>query len=86
MKQIWKFKLSSDNLVVDMPANAEILSAQMQGGDICVWAICDVSASTRKRKFRVIGTGWGCKEDYGKFIDTVQFCGLVWHVFDGGEV
>lgn len=40
VKRVFKYKLDvSDYQEVSMPIEAEILSAQVQGKDICLWAL-----------------------------------------------
>jgi len=82
---IWKFTLSSvDRQDVLMPANARVLSAKMQHGALCVWAVVDPDANRVQREFRIIGTGHAASDIEGwEFVDTVEmFDGdLILHVF-----
>ena len=85
---IWKHSLNFvDEQTLPIPATAKILSVQMQGENICVWAMLDPThAVDRGRTFAIIGTRDPIEFD-GKaaaFIGTVQARGgqLVLHVFE----
>jgi hypothetical protein len=86
MMTIWKFPLTTtDEQVVQMPRNAVILSAQVQGQDICLWAMVNPESPKEGRHIRIVGTGHPFPEGrYCKFIGTVQLEGgsLVFHVFE----
>ncbi|HXJ14709.1 MAG TPA: hypothetical protein VNH19_20725 [Candidatus Limnocylindrales bacterium] len=87
MKAIWKFKLAiTDSQDVMMPLDAEIISAQNQPGvGLCLWAICDTSKPTVRRRIDIFGTGNAIEFEFpNRFIGTVQEYGgaLVWHVFE----
>ena len=85
MTQIWKFELK---LEVEMPINAEILTIQVQHGNVYLWAIVDSEDQEREiRIFENIGTGHTIPDDIGvnrKYIATYQLEGgaLVYHVFE----
>lgn len=88
MRTIWKFAIPIDDVAeISMPAAAEILSIQMQGGMLTAWAIVHEGSENATRRFYVVGTGnplptpaWS-----SRFLATVQDGAFVWHVFDGGE-
>lgn len=67
-----------------MPVAAQILSAQVQHGTPCMWAVVDPEHSTEERVIEIIGTGHPMIEAERRFIDTFQFGGgnLVFHVFE----
>lgn len=78
---------------VSMPKNARILSAQMQYGVPCIWAILDPSELMEKRTFLVRGTGNPITDQVGEFIATVQQVGedwrdpaFAWHIFELKDV
>lgn len=89
---IWKFELSiDDEIVVQMPEGARILSVQTQGGPIpMLWAVVDPTAPKVKRRLILRGTGhpMSLEDAILPFIGTFQLQGgaLVFHLFDGGEV
>jgi len=88
MKTIWKFPLElTDRQSVGMLAGAEILSVQIQGATVCLWAIVEPSGQREERVFEIIGTGqtvWPTEPDrqVRKYIGTVQQGPWVWHVFE----
>lgn len=100
MKKIFKYQLVvTDEQLVTMPKDAEILAVGNQDEKLCMWAIVNPDAETEKRKIAIRGTGHelgsiaiansGCCKKTGigaKFIGTVLMVGggLVFHVFDMG--
>lgn len=86
---IWKFILQiTGEQTVMMPIDAQLLSIQMQRGNLCVWAKVETDGKLEPRKFEIIGTGHpipslvgtGQRRDH---LATVQAdMGLVWHVFE----
>lgn len=86
--QIWKFPLTgSSPIAVQMPKDAEILSAQFQRGKICIWACVRPWKETEQRQFHIYGTGEQMHIPEGDYIGTVQAAGgdLVWHIYDVTE-
>lgn len=84
---IWKWPLAvTDVQKISVPKGAQILTAQVQGDTLSVWALGDTDVETEERLIRVIGTGNPIPPGPGKFIATIQLCGggLVFHIFDGG--
>ncbi len=84
---IWKYPLLvTDRQDVRMPLNAAILSVQMQGETLCLWALVNPVAPLVLRTFEVFGTGHPIahSDEIRKYIGTVQSPGrsLVWHVFE----
>lgn len=83
---IWKFPLAvSAYQYIDMPAGARLLSAQMQGDTLCLWAQVDPDARTEPRLICVLGTGHPILHELGEHLGTFQLFGgtLVFHVFEG---
>ena len=90
MKSIYKYTLltTTDETILDLPLNSEILSVKEQFGGICIWVKVDLGESTlESRKFVIYGTGHKIDKDNLKFIDTVLLFngGLVLHVFEHFE-
>ena len=82
---IWKFPLAiTDRQTVTMPKGAQILSAQMQGTTLCLWALVDPAASRKDRTIEILGTGNPAPDAHRSYISTTQMAGgrLVWHVFE----
>lgn len=84
-KEVWKFGLSVGHQEIEMPADSELLSVQVQNGLPCLWAVVDPSAPKAMVRFRVHGTGHPLEEDIDEWIwlGTFQMHGggLVFHVF-----
>jgi hypothetical protein len=82
---IWKIALENiDEQTIEMPANAEILSAQMQSETLCIWAMVNPRNEKVKRIFHIFGTGHSIPEAKRKFIGTYQLYegALVFHLFE----
>ncbi len=86
---IWKYKCSWDFQDIEMPAGAEILTAQIQNNEIYLWALFSPSNAVQNRRFRAIGTGQEITEPLvikDNYIATVQDdYGYVWHIFEVTE-
>lgn len=83
MTTIYKYGLRiTGEQVIHMPLGARMLTAQMQDGDLFVWAMVDTAQPLEKVCFRIFGTGQelGALGDI-PYLGTVQDGGLVWHVF-----
>ena len=92
MKVIWKHLLNQGaDTTLELKVGAEILDVQWQTGDVVMWTLQDVNASSTAHKICCLPTGWDIIEahlNFGaldRYLGTVQ-CpdGLVWHYFDGG--
>lgn len=85
MKTIYKYPiLIEDKQVVSMPINAEILTAQIQNGVPCIWALVDTSSPLSDVLVRVYPTGGEVATSPNlKYCGTFQMIGggLVFHVF-----
>lgn len=83
MKTIHKYPLNLDTeQTLTMPAAAEILSVQDQGGVLCIWALVDTDRLPEERRFRVYGTGHAIANFPHKYLATVIQGSFVWHVFE----
>ena len=84
-QEIWKYALQLDsngNYPVDMPKGAKILTAQLNGGQVCLWAQAMPDAPLETRQFAVHMTGQPLGGNPGNYIGTVQQAPYVWHVFE----
>lgn len=82
---IYKYQIEiTSKQKVRLPINAEILTAQMQGDTLCLWALVEEGNSTEDRIIEVFGTGHPMSDDARRHIGTTQMHGgaLVWHVFE----
>lgn len=85
MKTIWKFEFDiKDDVQLQMPIGAKILSVQSQGSKSCLWALVDPDESTERRWFRIFGTGHDIDlDDYNHVGTFLTSEGLfVWHMFE----
>jgi hypothetical protein len=83
MKTIWKYEIRTEENVYEMPKGAKILSAQLQGGKICIWALVDTEVEKEIRIIEVFGTGLAFKvKKNWVYIGTVQVGWFVGHVFE----
>lgn len=91
MKTIYKYPIQDMNLHVSpfikLPKDAQILSVQYQGEDLCVWALVDPDSNIFERvEFKIVGTGFDLEdedlENY-EYLETVQTKShsFVWHIF-----
>lgn len=83
---IYKYPLEiKDRQHVKLPAHAQILSVQVQHGNLQLWAIVDEDFVQQKmRCIEIIATGGKVSDEPRKYIGTVQQMNgaLVWHVFE----
>lgn len=78
----YKLELRSEQIVRLPYKRGEILSVQMQDGNITFWLAVDDRPSTHEEvQFRIVGTGGDYPDANHKYIGTVQDKGLVWHIF-----
>jgi len=85
---IYKYPIGWDKADIEMPSGAQVLTAQLNGDTLCLWAKVNTKNPPEKRRFVVATTGEGlpCVEleyGYGNFIATIQeSSGYVCHVFE----
>jgi hypothetical protein len=85
MNSIWKWTLTPGRTDLHMPADAQVLTVQMQGGQPQLWARVDPAKPKEWRTFDVYGTGHSMPDDPRmRYVATFQMDGgaLVWHVFE----
>lgn len=83
--RIYKYPLMvHDEVTIMMPAGANVLCVQTQGGQAQVWAVVDAESAYEPRTFYVVGTGHPMPRDAGRYVGTFQLEGgsLVFHVFE----
>lgn len=83
MDRIFKYQLDLVNgpQPVMLPDESTLLTAQMQNGNICVWARVNPDSPSRMFFFFVVGTGHPMPEGASQYLATVQMGPFVWHVF-----
>ena len=83
MQAVWKFKIDSRLMRIQMPKGTVVLTAQMQGDDIAMWAICNPTEHTfENRIFRLFDTGEVLPDHAMSFIATLQIGQIVHHMFE----
>lgn len=85
MKRIYKYPLAIvGDQAIPLPLGAEILTIQMQGDQLCLWALVDPSKQAATAYIEVFGTGHEITDAPRKYLGTVQQAGgaLVWHIFE----
>ena len=87
MKKIYKYQLDLlDTQFVELSLGAEILTVQMQGNQLCLWAMVNTlpEAIKKNRRIEIIGTGNPVPIDDLKYISTFQMMDerLTYHVFE----
>jgi len=65
-----------------IPSEADVLTAQIQGGALVIWASTPVNYKATGRAFKILGTGNGEVYSNDRYISTVQEGAFVWHVFE----
>lgn len=87
-KTIWKYLLKlTDGQNISFPIGAEFLDVQVQGDQICLWALVDPKAKTEIRFIEIFATGSPVLYEMGvsrKHISTFQMKGglFVYHAFE----
>lgn len=87
MKKIFKYQLNINYPTkIELPEGSEILSVQMQHGNLFMWVlIAGTKYIVEKRFFQVFGTGHAILEKVKQYLATVQDGMFVWHVFEMEE-
>ena len=84
MEVIWKFPIKvTDEVTLEVPEGAQILSIQVQKEVPCLWAKVNPENPKKRMKIRIYGTGHEYQEISGVFIGTFQMQGgsFVFHAF-----
>lgn len=82
-KTIYKYTLNLGTNEIQMPLFSRVLTCQMQGGTITIWALVDPLQTLTKHTFFVGGAGHKFPESItvNNYIGTVQDGAFIWHVF-----
>lgn len=88
MKTIHKYEVTAlEDFTVQMPQGAEVLTVQVQGAAVCMWARIDTDRPLGTYRFGVHGTGHELTEftATAPYVGTFQLGGgaLVFHLFGG---
>jgi hypothetical protein len=85
MNTIYKYTLAvKDYQAIPVQQGAQIISAALQGTNICIWAIVDNEAQLEHRVIEIVGTGHPMSRlvKERRLINTVIAGAFVWHVFE----
>ena len=83
--EVFKYTLAvADYQIVVMPVGAQLLDAQMQGNQLCLWALVNLANPAVQRTIAIHETGQEFAKG-GTYVATFQTGPLVFHVFDHGE-
>lgn len=87
IKQIWKFEINPNKVIIEMPKGAEILTIQIQDENPCIWALVNPENEKDLRHFEIYGTGHDIKYGFDTsrvYINTFQMHNgsLVFHLFE----
>jgi hypothetical protein len=87
MKVVHKYPLTEESQQsIEMPDGAEILTARIQDGALCIWALVDPEQPIVKRLFTIAPTGQEVVGIFHKYIGQIVHHGpwgeLVGHLFE----
>jgi hypothetical protein len=85
VRTIYKYPLRLvDHQKIMMPLYAQVLSIQLQGSEIQLWALVETDNELVEWRFWLFGTGTfeACLADGLHYHATVQCGSFVWHVFE----
>lgn len=86
MAVIWKFPLQAeDELILDLPTSAQILTVRLQYGKPYVWVLLNPEERKVRRIFNVIPTGITFDARALVYIGTFEVLAgqsLIFHVFE----
>jgi hypothetical protein len=82
--RIWKWEIEENHQELVMPIGAKILSVQIQGESVQLWALVDEKVKDITRTFEVYMTGQPLPHNPGEYITTLQFNGghVIGHLFE----
>ena len=83
MKTIYKYPLLDWSQTIQLPKDAQVLTAAKQGDNVFVWALVDTTNEPEPRTFTIIGTGNEIVQNGNlHHINTIFDNGFVWHIFE----
>jgi hypothetical protein len=84
MRKIYKYPIAlKECQTVDLTKGARVLTAQLQNGEIVMWAEVDPDEPMRVWLVYTVGTGTSfiADEHPGEYVATVQRGEFVWHLY-----
>lgn len=89
MKTIWKIPIPiQDNIAIELPAGATVLTIQTQHNEPCLWALVEPDAPKKRRIFHLYWTDHPIEDaDHLSYVGTFQMRGgaLAFHLFERSE-
>lgn len=86
MQTIYKYELEiADTQIIRTPIGAKILSVQIQGDSLILWAEHTCGNEEETRVIKLIGTGWSFEDFKKKHLGTILLGPYVWHVYEDLE-
>mgnify|MGYP000965629744 CR=1 FL=1 len=89
MFKVYKYEIKSGEYQdLLMPKGAKILTVQVQGRSVCIWALVNPDNELESRRFLIAGTGHAIEGSVdnllyiGTFQITWEIFPLVFHVFE----
>lgn len=83
MLAVWKLPIDLDSHQdVLVPEGGQILTAQMQGSVLTLWALVCPTCRPQRRRIEIYGTGHLMEKAPRDYIGTVQAGTFVWHIFE----
>lgn len=84
---IWKYTLNPGRTLLEIPSGGQVLTVQVQHGEVRIWVLVRPEASLVTREFTVYGTGHEVPEDptcTRAYLGTIQMAegSLIFHVFE----
>ena len=90
MRRVYKYPIPT-NFVgleavfeLEIPEEAKALTVQVQNSVPCLWAEVWSSDEPKKRKFRIVGTGWDIPAFFD-YVGTWQEGPFVWHLYERND-
>jgi hypothetical protein len=78
--KIYKYKIENNGATI--PADAKILTCQMQDHCLHVWALVDPETHvTAHYDFMIVGTGHDFEPKDWEYLSTIQDGPFVWHIW-----
>lgn len=84
MNKIYKYSLNTNipRFNLELPAQAKILSFQVQNTIPTIWVLVDTENTYVTRSFEIYGIGHIINNTFENYIGTVQVGNYVWHLFE----
>lgn len=90
MITIYKYPITKEEGIVEIPSSAKLLKIDYDGDrQICAWALIDSEDTNMvEHKFHIFGTGWDLGDYLNKDYDLAHLAtlrdmlGYIWHVFE----